>query len=242
MSFLFTIIYLVLVAHANASQDLFNDDAAYNPCQTDSGVFFYPNPSDSHQYYQCDESGNAYLRSCGNLVWDAILVSCNWPSAVVPRSPIINTPSSTSPPIFTTTAASSLPTNPWQSSTVDSSSFSLCKPINPCGEHGQCLESRRTVPRSSQLFACICSDGWFGKICDKLIDDLTTPPTFKFDQNTRDVSRTNNTFSLPVLTDKDAKYIFYGLKDGDKTQELSRLRKRTINLNRKRRNYDINYN
>jgi hypothetical protein len=56
------------------------DDATYNPCGTNPGVYFYPDPVDNHNYYQCDESGNAYLLSCGkSLVWDEIGVACSWP-------------------------------------------------------------------------------------------------------------------------------------------------------------------
>jgi hypothetical protein len=62
----------------------FFDETAFNPCQTKSNKFFYPDPTDNHKYYQCDESGNAYSRSCGDLVWDELRVTCNWPSAVPP--------------------------------------------------------------------------------------------------------------------------------------------------------------
>jgi hypothetical protein len=65
----------------------FDDGVAYNPCQHNSNVFFYPHPSEANEYYQCDESGNAYLRSCGDLVWDPLLVACNWPSAVASVTP-----------------------------------------------------------------------------------------------------------------------------------------------------------
>jgi hypothetical protein len=65
----------------------FEDDASYNPCQDGSNIYFYADPTDSSKYYQCDESGNAYLRSCGNLVWDELRVACNWPAAVAPQPP-----------------------------------------------------------------------------------------------------------------------------------------------------------
>lgn len=63
-----------------------DEDASYNPCQVNSGIYFYPHRTDHHKYYQCDEFGNVYLRSCGDLVWDDLRVACNWPSAVIYQS------------------------------------------------------------------------------------------------------------------------------------------------------------
>lgn len=57
------------------------DEANYNPCGTKVGLYFYAHPVDPSKYYQCDETGNAYIRSCGDLVWDELHVACNWPSS-----------------------------------------------------------------------------------------------------------------------------------------------------------------
>jgi hypothetical protein len=65
----------------------FFDETTYNPCKTKLGLYFYPDPANVHSYYQCDEAGNAYLRSCGDLVWDGLRIACNWPTAVIPPSP-----------------------------------------------------------------------------------------------------------------------------------------------------------
>lgn len=43
---------------------------------------------------------------------------------------------------------------------------------------------------------------------------VTTPP-MNFDQD-ENVSETTNTFSLPVMSEKDSKYIFYGLHGSNK--------------------------
>jgi hypothetical protein len=58
------------------------DESTYNPCKTIANVYFYAHPTDPHQYYQCDEAGNVYSRTCGNLVWDTLITACNWESAV----------------------------------------------------------------------------------------------------------------------------------------------------------------
>lgn len=64
----------------------FFDETTYNPCKTKLGLYFYPHPTDVHQYYQCDENGIAYIRSCGDLVWDELRIACNWPTAAIPSS------------------------------------------------------------------------------------------------------------------------------------------------------------
>ncbi len=66
---------------------VFFDEATYNPCGSIAGLFFYSHPTDIHKYYQCDESRNAHLRSCGELVWDELRITCNWPSAAAPPPP-----------------------------------------------------------------------------------------------------------------------------------------------------------
>ncbi len=62
------------------------DETVYNPCGSQSGLYFYPHPTDPSKYYQCNEAGTAYIQSCGDLVWDSLRTACNWPSAVVPES------------------------------------------------------------------------------------------------------------------------------------------------------------
>jgi len=210
----------------------FDDAAEYNPCDTKSNVFFYPHQSDIDKYYQCDESGNAYLRSCGNLVWDPFLVACNWPSAVKSAPPQAIETSSSSSWISTTTTTTVLPptTTQWFSSTVSPPSFSLCKPINPCGTHGQCVESPATVPISSRRFACICSEDWLGKICDKRTDELTTPSSPQFDQNEEIASPTDDPFWVPVETQKYRKMTYYGSNDDIKAEQLHLLQARTIDI------------
>ncbi|CAF0736211.1 unnamed protein product [Adineta ricciae] len=204
------IVYFVLSANAYKYQILLNDEEAYNPCKPDSGVFYYPHRTDIHQYYQCDEAGNAYLRSCGALVWDDLRVACNWPDAVVPQAS-----SSTALPSTTTTAESTTTT---KSSTTAKSAITTCGEVNPCGEHGQCVALRRR-------FACICDDNWFGRLCDKQIDELTTP-ALSLDQ-VKNQSDSEQTFSLPVYTKEDSKYIFYGLK-GDKISNFVPVQKRMM--------------
>lgn len=54
---------------------------------------------------------------------------------------------------------------------VTSPQPSLCNPVNPCGEHGVCVESIGTIPKSTQRFACICSENWFGRLCERQISD-----------------------------------------------------------------------
>jgi hypothetical protein len=134
-------------------------------------------------------------------------------------------------------------------STTNATEVSLCKPINPCGEHGQCLESPETVPKSRQRFACICSENWFGRLCDQQTDEckivflihniylylpfnslIVTTPALNFDQG-GNVSQTIHTFSLPVLTEKDSKYIFYGLKETNRIGVYTELQHRTMDSN-----------
>jgi len=194
---------------------LFFDEATYNPCQTKSNQYFYSDPEDTHQYYQCDETGIAYLRSCGELVWDDLRVTCNWKSAVAPPPSKIN-PTETTPSWPTTTTESS-----W---TTDASPSSLCTPLNPCGEHGRCLESPITVPQSARRFACICSENWFGRVCDKHIDELTTP-AMVLDQN-KDTPETMDAFSIPIETENNTKFIFYGL-GGNPSEIINRQKKIT---------------
>lgn len=61
----------------------FSDNLPFNPCGTLLDVYFYAHPVDPHLYYQCDESGTAYERSCDNLVWDDVAKACNWASSNV---------------------------------------------------------------------------------------------------------------------------------------------------------------
>jgi len=193
----------------------FFDDKTYNPCRTKSGLFFYPHPTDYHQYFQCDETGNAYLRSCGELVWDDLRIACNWPSSAAPLNRVHPIETATSSTTTTTESSSSTAAPP----------STLCMPVNPCGEHGTCLESPKKVPSSARRFACICSENWFGRMCDKNIDELTTPPTMVLDHN-QNISETIDTISLPVKTKKDSKYIFYGLKGSNTVPEIDRTQKR----------------
>lgn len=67
---------------------LFFDSTEYNPCGTTAGLFFYPHPTDSHQFYHCDQYGVAYIQSCGALVWDELRLTCNRESdvAIPPKS------------------------------------------------------------------------------------------------------------------------------------------------------------
>jgi len=246
MYFLLIIACLLSTVHVNGYSIFFSDDTTYNPCRTGSGIFFYPHQSDINKYYQCDEYGNAYLRSCGDLVWDELSITCNWPSAVVASpakvNPIVTTTTGYIPwipPSWPTTTPSWPSTTPsWPSTTTQSSSTSaapsslLCTPINPCGEHGQCLESPITVPSSARRFACICSENWFGRLCDKNIDELTTPPTIISDQN-QNISQIMNSFALPVKTVQDPKYIFYGLKASNQFGDLNQPQKRRIRSNSK---------
>jgi len=206
MYILLTIACLLSIVQVNGLRKaFFFDGVTYNPCGTKAGLFFYPHQTDYHTYYQCDENGIAYLRSCGFLVWDELRVACNWPSRAAPPSPIDSTTETTSSLPTTTsslpTTTSSWPTttSSWSSTTTESSSTtdapssSLCTPINPCGERGKCVESPETVPHSARRFACICSEDWFGRLCDKPIDELTTPPTMMIDQNNNIVSELNQT-------------------------------------------------
>ncbi|UJR26996.1 hypothetical protein I4U23_008303 [Adineta vaga] len=213
MYWLLITVYCSLAVHAFNYQ-LFFDEATYNPCQKDSNSYFYPHPTDNHQYYQCDESGNAYLRSCGALVWDALRTACNWPDIV----DVSSTASSTSRTLATTASSTT---------TASISVSSLCSPINPCGEHGKCIESPPTVSISRRRFACICAENWVGRLCDKQTDELTTPP-LSLDQ-IKNETQSRNTFSLPVYTKEDSNYIFYGLKGDNKIEASVRLRKRNIN-------------
>lgn len=84
---------------------------------------------------------------------------------------ISSLPDATSPQSSTTSPSSATTVITESSSTTDSPSLSLCKPVNPCGAHGQCIESPMTSPSSTRRFACICSENWFGRLCDKQIDD-----------------------------------------------------------------------
>jgi len=88
-------------------------------------------------------------------------------------------PSETSTTTTTTTTAWTISpeTLPTVLPPVTPPQQSLCNPVNPCGEHGVCVESIGTIPKSTQRFACICSDGWFGRLCDRQISEckiLTT--------------------------------------------------------------------
>jgi hypothetical protein len=47
------------------------------------------------------------------------------------------------------------------------------------------------------------------------------------DQN-NNISGTTDSFSLPAKTEKDSKYLFYGLKAGDPSAELSPKKKRQL--------------
>ena len=88
--YIFTaIVYLLSIGHIYGGAFVF-DESTYNTCKTKLGLYFYPHPTDVHYYYQCDEAGNAYIRSCGDLVWDALQIACNWPTAAVaPPSPTL---------------------------------------------------------------------------------------------------------------------------------------------------------
>jgi len=157
-------------------------------------------------------------------------VACNWPSAVAPPSRRID-PTETTTSWPTTTPSWPTATSPWSTTTTESilstvaASSSLCTSINPCGEHGKCVESPKTVPSSARRFACVCSDNWFGRLCDKNIDELTTPQTMVLDQN-KNIPETIDTIALPVKTEKDSKYIFYGLTGSNTVLQPDQTQKR----------------
>jgi DNA-binding beta-propeller fold protein YncE len=80
MHYLLTISCLLLAAYANGTL-FFDDGTVYNPCKTNPDVYFYPHPTDTHKYYQCDGSGNAFERECAeSLVWDPLGMACSWPT------------------------------------------------------------------------------------------------------------------------------------------------------------------
>lgn len=54
--------------------------------------------------------------------------------------------------------------------TTSTSLLSPCEPINPCGQHGECIESRKKSLDAPRGYACICSENWYGKFCDKSIN------------------------------------------------------------------------
>ncbi|CAF3878705.1 unnamed protein product, partial [Rotaria sordida] len=210
MYLLITITYLLLTISINGLPMFYGDDAQYNPCNLNSHIFFYPHRTDIHKYYQCDEFGNAYLRFCGYLVWDRVHMTCSW------RFGVIRAPSQFAP--ILKTSRSFFIT---QSSSTIAVPSSLCKPNNPCGTHGKCLEPRRTALHSYRRFACVCSDNWFGPLCDKHIDDLTTPTTVKIAQ-IQNFPPTEKTTVAPILTTKDSKKISYDFKESNINEELDR--------------------
>jgi len=229
MYFLVTVACLLLTARINGLQSYFGNRAGYNPCNTRPGIFFYPDPSDVHKFYQCDASGHAYSQSCASpLVWDDMATTCNWPSAVAPPS-VDTTTTTFSPPV----------TDP--GSVTDTPAFSLCKPVNPCGPHGQCFESSRVVIRPQQRFSCICDDGWFGRLCDKPVDSLSSQQSTDSDQIRNRYSGMNiyspripttrylgkNIYSVPMPT---TKYVNYGLNDRSKVMGY-RFQKRILDPN-----------
>ncbi|CAF1351104.1 unnamed protein product [Adineta steineri] len=284
---------------------IYERDASYNPCVSGSGVYFYPDPTDPHRYYQCDASGKFYLQTCASdLVWDDLITACNYASAVAPAAPAAGgapsgssssgggspsppddsseTPSSgassgssssgggsQSPPDDSSETPSSgsskpsssgnlgptqisFPSSPSDkppatiqkpsssassssassssvsSSSSSSSSSSLCKPVNPCGDHGECIESPSTSSSKRRRFACICEEDWFGRLCDKQSSGFSTPgPRTHLDQIINN-TLTTDTFSLPISNEKDSKYIFYGLNGNNKVEPMSHLNKRMI--------------
>ncbi|CAF1581925.1 unnamed protein product [Adineta steineri] len=289
---------------------IYERDASYNPCVSGSGVYFYPDPTNPHRYYQCDASGKFYLQTCASdLVWDDLITACNYASAVAPSSggassgssssgggspsppdDSSETPSSgassgssssgggsQSPPDDSSETPSSgassgsssgggshssssgnlgptqisFPSSPTDkvpatiqkpsssassssassssvsSSSPSSSSSSLCKPVNPCGDHGECIESPSNSNKRRR-FACICEENWFGRLCDKQSSGFSTPgPRTHLDQIINN-TLTTDTFSLPISNEKDSKYIFYGLNGNNKVEPMSHLNKRMI--------------
>jgi len=263
----------LLTFQVNARQ-IFYDSGSYNPCVSGSGVYFYPDPTNPHRYYQCDASGRFYIQTCASdLVWDDLITACNYASAVAPAAPSSGgaavpfsssggsqTPpddSSETPPSATPAAISSsggshssssggsgpqiafpspapdvtpapAPAQTPSPSVSSSSSSSLCKPVNPCGTHGECIESPATSSNKRRRFACICEEDCFGRLCDKQSSGFSTPsPRTHLDQLIYKKPETA-TFSLPVLTDKDSKYIFYGLNGNNKVEPMSHLNKRMM--------------
>ena len=81
----------------------------------------------------------------------------------IPTTTTTTTTTVQTPLLFITTRRSS-------TTEIPVSSF-LCAPINPCGVHGRCLEAPMNVPISSRRFACICEEDWFGRLCDKQLDE-----------------------------------------------------------------------
>ncbi|CAF4509577.1 unnamed protein product, partial [Rotaria sp. Silwood2] len=213
MYLLISITCLLSTVFINGLPLFSNDDARYNPCELNSYAFFYPHGTDIHKYYQCDEFGNAYLRSCGDLIWDRIHMTCSWPFAV------IRFPSR----FMSTWETSRLPSTIQRSSTIPTLS-SLCKPINPCGAHGKCIESYKLALNSYRSFTCVCSDNWFGLLCDKKIDGFTTLTTVKTTQIHKFSSTKNNIFS-PLWITKDPKSISYHLQQSSIIKELDRPQK-----------------
>jgi len=195
----------------------FDDDGSYNPCNSQPGKFYFPSPTDRHQYYQCDASGTAFARTCpGNLVWDDSITTCNWPSAV-PLPPVTNSPPVTSPWVPDTTP----------SSVTSSPVFSYCNP-SPCGAHGQCL-----LTSSAANFVCICSGNWYGKLCDKYMGSVVTKPTPPTGPtiNVRDLFQPRGHLSYQNQNLRDI--LNYDLRSTNIKRELYGRPKRTIDSSSK---------
>jgi len=179
MHFYFIAACFLLTVHGY-KYPMYFEDGGYNPCNSVPGKYYYPDPSNPNQYYQCDASGIAYHQSCaGSLVWDDSALTCNWPSAVAPSSPTTTTPepdSDTPPPDQDTPPTDQM--TPWTppaptDSTTPGSSY--CDP-NPCGAHGQCFP---TTKPTKFKFVCVCSGNWYGRLCDKYMNDVVNVKAMK---------------------------------------------------------------
>lgn len=93
------------------------------------------------------------------------------PSIVLPtRAPLRQGGTSIPPvPTFSTLTTTTKTMTPQPILTTSNPSPSLCGPISPCGEHGTCIES--TSATSTRRFACVCSENWFGRLCDRNIEE-----------------------------------------------------------------------
>jgi len=206
-----------LAVHAYDNRIFFDDDPSYNPCNTVPGKLYYPSPTDIHKFYQCDASGQAYAQSCGNLVWDDSILTCNWASAVVV------------PVTTTTTTTSRIPWTPppeQSSSTSTGPVFSFCDP-NPCGAHGQCL-----LTSTPSKYVCVCSGNWFGQLCDQNLGGVVTTTTTTPSGPTIQIKAMSQPmYNLPSFwwkQNKNLKDMLYGSRVIDIKREVNGRPKRTI--------------